>query len=82
MITRLTVLFLLITGLSVAQDADTAQAVSYEGFIEIVRKNHPVSQQANLLVESGEQNLRSSKGGFDPILKVDYAAKQFAPGVG
>jgi outer membrane protein TolC len=51
--------------------------LSYEGFIKIVRENHPVSQQANLLVESGEQNLRSSKGGFDPILKIDYAEKQF-----
>ena len=60
-----------------AQEMDTTKALSYDGFIDIVREYHPVSQQAKLLVESGEQNLKSSKGGFDPILKVDYAEKQF-----
>lgn len=74
---RLIVLFLMSWSLVQAQEMDTTKALSYDGFIDIVREYHPVSQQAKLLVESGEQNLKSSKGGFDPILKVDYAEKQF-----
>jgi outer membrane protein TolC len=77
MIARLIVLFLFSWGIASAQEVDSTQVLSYEGFIKIVRDNHPVSQQASLLVASGEQNLRSSKGGFDPVLKIDYAEKQF-----
>ena len=74
---RLTIFFIFSWVSSFAQQADSVKLLSYEGFFNIVRTNHPVSQQANLLVESGKQNLKSSRGGFDPIIKVDYSQKQY-----
>ena len=51
--------------------------VSYERFIKLVREYHPVSKQAELLIESGAANLRKARGNFDPTIKSDYDQKQF-----
>lgn len=51
--------------------------ISFESFMQVVKANHPLSKQADLLVESGSSNLRKAKGSFDPILKSNYDQKQF-----
>ncbi len=58
--------------------ADTLETVlNYERYMQIVKDHHPVAMQASLLTESGEANLRSSRGGFDPVLYGDYNNKEF-----
>jgi outer membrane protein TolC len=73
----LTIIIFLVSKVVLGQDVAKPQELNYNEFIKLVTKNHPVSQQANLVVESGEQNLKSSKGGFDPVVKIDYEQKQF-----
>jgi len=51
--------------------------VSFETFMEIVKINHPVTRQADLLRETGKANLKKAKGNFDPVLKSAYDRKQF-----
>lgn len=51
--------------------------VSFEAFIQVVKSNHPVSKQAELLIESGAAKLRKARGNFDPVIKSDYDQKQF-----
>lgn len=50
---------------------------SLEEFIGMVKKNHPVVAQAQLVISEGEANLLKARGSFDPNIEVDYAQKQF-----
>ena len=43
----------------------------------MVKKNHPVVAQANLIISEGEAQLLRARGSFDPNLEIDYAQKQF-----
>jgi len=69
-------LFLLIIQLQAQGQQDSAM-VSFDGFMELVKANHPLSRQADLLLESGDANLRKARGSFDPVLKSVYDQKQF-----
>lgn len=73
-------LLILLSVLTIAQlsfgQSDTSY-VSFDVFLQIVKSNHPVSKQAELLLQSGDANLRKAKGSFDPILKSTYDQKQF-----
>ncbi|MCG8310306.1 MAG: TolC family protein [Cytophagales bacterium] len=51
--------------------------VSFEAFMHMVRAYHPAGKQAELLIESGDANLRKARGNFDPVIKSDYNQKQF-----
>lgn len=51
--------------------------LSFDVFMDIVKSYHPISKQADLLLESGDANLRKAKGSFDPVLKSNYDNKQF-----
>ena len=51
--------------------------VSFDSFMEMVKANHPLSKQADLLLKSGDANLRKARGSFDPVLKSTYDNKQF-----
>ncbi len=51
--------------------------VSFEYFLELVETNHPLSKQADLLIESGSANLQKAKGNFDPVITSDFDQKQF-----
>ena len=64
-----------VSGMAVGQ-ADSAR-VSFEAYIGLVKANHPLSKQADLLLETGEANLRRARGNFDPVLKSQYDQKQF-----
>lgn len=60
-----------------AQVKEDSAVVSFDAFMAIVRVNHPLSKQADLLLETGDANLRKAKGSFDPMLKSTYDSKQF-----
>lgn len=51
--------------------------MDYEEFIYWVRMNHPVAQVADLEVSLARQDLRRSRGGFDPMLYGNYRNKEF-----
>ena len=50
---------------------------SYEEYIEIVKKHHPISYQAGLQIERGEAYVMKAKGGFDPKLGAAIDQKYF-----
>lgn len=61
---------------SVAQNSDTL-ILSYTEFIRTVNENHPVSKQANLLIQSGYAGILSARGNFDPRIYYTIDQKQF-----
>ncbi len=60
-----------------AQVQQDSAVVNFNSFMELVKANHPMSKQADLLLETGDATLRKAKGSFDPILKSTYDSKQF-----
>lgn len=57
--------------------ARSQNVLGYEDFISWVKAYHPVSKQADITLDFGDQTLRASRGGFDPMLYFDYDAKRF-----
>ena len=52
--------------------------MTYEAFIERVKKHHPIVFRAQMKAEQGERGVQGAKGGFDPILGGDVKQKYFA----
>jgi outer membrane protein TolC len=48
--------------------------------MEIVRSHHPISKQAALQIETGNETLRSTRGAFDPKIFTDIGEKYFDEG--
>lgn len=48
-----------------------------EDFLAIVLENHPVVKQAEITRQSGDANLLTARGGFDPKVSIDYDLKNF-----
>lgn len=71
----LLILFLYGSGLF-AQDQEL-QILSFEEYISLVKQNHPVAKQANLILETGDAKLLKARGGFDPKVEVDFDQKVF-----
>lgn len=57
--------------------AQSPTAISFEEYMGYVYENHPVAQQADLLVAQGDAKLLKARGGFDPKLQGDLARKRF-----
>lgn len=53
------------------------QTLTYSEYMEWVRDFHPVAKQAEVTLRFGEQELRASRGGFDPLVYADYDRKRF-----
>lgn len=56
---------------------DIPQQLSEERLLELVKKYHPLAQQAQLLIRKGESKLRKAKGGFDPYLHGELNQKYY-----
>jgi outer membrane protein TolC len=67
---------ILIVPLNLTAQTDST-IVGFDTFMKIVQANHPVSKQADLLIETGEANLRRARGNFDPELKSSFDQKEF-----
>lgn len=63
--------------IEIAYSQSDSTLLDFDAFMEMVQKNHPLSKQANLMIDLGEANLRKAKGNFDPVLKSVYDQKQF-----
>jgi outer membrane protein TolC len=59
------------------QTAVAQEMLSYDQYMEWVKSYHPVAKQADVNLQFGEQELRASRGGFDPVLYVDMDRKRF-----
>lgn len=46
-------------------------------FFELVKANHPIATQADLLDRIAAENIKIAKSGFDPKVKSDWENKQF-----
>lgn len=63
--------------LSSSGAAMTPDTLSWSGFIDIVRKNHPVMQRAKLQLDLASARKTQALGAFDPKLSMDYDRKLF-----
>jgi len=60
-----------------AQNQDSLRVMSFESFMALVKKGHPLSVQANLQEEFGDATVQGARGGFDPKAYSDVAQKYF-----
>ena len=68
-----TLLFIACIGNSFAQD----KSLSIENTLDIVRKYHPVIKQSFLQNEMAKNELRASKGVFDPSIQINNEEKTY-----
>lgn len=68
------VLSLMFTSPAAAVTPDT---LSWSGFINIIRKNHPVMQRAKLQLDLARAKKTQALGAFDPKLSMDFDRKLF-----
>jgi outer membrane protein TolC len=48
-----------------------------DSFIRLVKTNHPVAKQSELIVEKADASLRTAKGEFDPSFSLEAANKTY-----
>lgn len=53
------------------------QEFTLESFLSQVLSDHPIVIQTNLLDDLARQELRMARGKLDPVLKSDFATKEF-----
>lgn len=56
---------------------DSTIVLTFTDFMTIVKANHPVAKQAELMPLSAKADLLKAKGGFDPKLFTEIDAKEF-----
>lgn len=70
-------LLLLASSLALTCTAQVPALLTREVFVRIVLENHPLAKQAALRTEMGTANMRSARGGFDPVATAGYEEKRF-----
>ncbi len=73
----ITTLFVLNSCFYVQAQSDSTVTLSYQEFIEIVKKEHPYTKQADIKIYEGEATLLYAKGAFDPKIYTDISQKYF-----
>jgi outer membrane protein TolC len=68
------ILFLLQSSVGQSQNAPTT-GLKLDEFLQLVKKNHPLAKQSNLVVLSSYANTLKSRGNFDPKLFYDFQNK-------
>jgi outer membrane protein TolC len=63
--------------LSVNSSFGQETVFTFEEFLEIVKKHHPISYQAELKLKKGEAYKLKARGGFDPKLDASFNQKYF-----
>jgi len=74
--TALLVFFLFLSFTSIGQN-DSLNRLSINNFLGLVKQNHPMVKQANLIVKSAEANTLLARGAFDPKLFYEFRNKFF-----
>jgi outer membrane protein TolC len=68
--------FILLSFLICFWEIKSQTILTYEEYINNVRKHHPIAQQANIIVSNANANLLRSKSAFDPQISGNYEAKK------
>ncbi|HAW52319.1 MAG TPA: transporter [Flavobacteriales bacterium] len=74
---KLLFLFAIILFFQVGKSQNDTSVFKFVEYMNLVKSNHPIAMVADLAVEKGQANVRSSRGSFDPILFQDMNNKQF-----
>ncbi len=76
---QILVYILVFSGLTIsAQNTESPKVFTYENYLTLVRQNHPIIQQVNLLEAQANAQLLKAKGNFDPKLEAEHQHKQFS----
>lgn len=73
---RVILFFILLCQVSMAQEQDSLQ-LEFSEFLAIVKQNHPLVKQANLIVDQGDFKLLKARGAFDPKIQGDLSEKNY-----
>ena len=70
-------LLCLTIALSAKSQSDTITKLSFSNFLQLIKQNHPLLKQAELITKVADANTLMSKGGFDPKFFYDFNNKFF-----
>lgn len=62
---------------SLFAQVDSLETLGFKEYLSLVKQNHPIVKQANLIGETGDAKLLKARGGFDPKIEVDFDQKVF-----
>jgi len=62
---------------SIISYSQSGEVLSFDEYIKIVKENHPVMYQANLLSDMAASTRRIARGGFDPKVEAGWNHKSF-----
>lgn len=57
--------------------ADKAKVLDFKTAYELIKLNHPIIKQSNQIADEALEELKMTRGGFDPKAHVDYSHKRF-----
>ncbi|MEX2380310.1 MAG: TolC family protein, partial [Vicingaceae bacterium] len=69
--------FLAILAFNFSMNAQDTVRFEFLDFMQRVREHHPMARQADIQMELGDAQLRSSKGAFDPRIQGNLNQKYF-----
>ena len=76
-ITYLLVTLLWLVPMYALANMDSSTVLTFENFMGIVKKHHPMAQRAELQLIKGDAVLLESRGAFDPKLGTNFSQKYF-----
>ncbi|MFI2743308.1 TolC family protein [Zhouia sp. PK063] len=59
------------------QESFPNEEFTYEEFLAVVKKYHPLVKQADLIITNAEAKLLKARGYFDPKLSADFSKKRY-----
>ena len=71
------ILFLSLIALNSIGQPDTIMKLSYANFLQLVKQNHPLAKQADLITKSADAGTLLARGGFDPKFFYEFNNKFF-----
>ncbi|WP_027065859.1 TolC family protein [Maribacter sp. Hel_I_7] len=69
--------FYLCLGFVANAQTDDTIPLNFKEYLGYVKKYHPITKQAEMVMSVGQANLMKARGGFDPKISLDYATKEF-----
>jgi outer membrane protein TolC len=75
---RTIIIIFLLFSLSGWAQKDSVVTMSYKDFMDRVKSHHPLAMQADLKLQQGKQQVRKSRGSFDPKAFSDVSQKYFS----
>lgn len=76
-IKQLAILAIMLCGIPWMVRAQQVNTLSLQDLFVLIKSNHPLAKQIDLLSDRAKENLRIARGGFDPKLYGDYDDKFF-----